>query len=215
MVLLIAIIGVLLLGLIVFGGGQVFMPLFKSLWDLMASHGSNIHQDNIDNMFAVANSTPGVVSTKLATFTGYLVANGEWWGWLSLMATYLIFSIPSIIIVWWSVKLMKKSTESKYLKNMMIFLRPVIIGILISLSIQLFLGTAFPKIILNSSEKYIGLNTSGDKQNFFDGWRRYALISYVIFVIPESFILYRKKVNLFILISSHIVLGMVIFQPWL
>lgn len=61
MILLIAAIGVFILGLIVFGGGQVFMPLFKSLWEFMGHHGSHIDQSNIDNMFTVANSTPGVV----------------------------------------------------------------------------------------------------------------------------------------------------------
>lgn len=215
MVLLIASLGVLILGLIVFGGGQVFMPLFKSLWELMSNHGANIHQDNIDNMFAVANSTPGVVSTKLATFTGYLSANGEWWGWLALILTYLIFSIPSIILVWWAYKLMSKTETNKYLKNMMNFLRPVVVGILLALSIQLFLGTAFPQVVLNTSKDYVGIDSTTAKATFFSGWRLYALISYVIVVIPESFILYRRKVNLFILIISHIVVGMVLFEPWL
>lgn len=215
MILLIASLGVLILGLIVFGGGQVFMPLFKSLWEIMSNHGANIHQDNIDNMFAVANSTPGVVSTKLATFTGYLSANGEWWGWLALILTYLIFSIPSIVLVWWAYKIMDKTETNKYLKNMMNFLRPVVVGILLALSIQLFLGTAFPQVVLNSSKDYVGIDTTNAKATFFSGWRLYALISYVIVVIPESFILYRRKVNLFILIISHIVVGMVLFEPWL
>lgn len=215
MLILIATIGVLVLGLIVFGGGQVFMPLFKSLWELMGHHGADIDQDKIDNIFTIANSTPGVVSTKLGTFTGYLSSNGAWWGWLALIITYLIFSVPSILIIWWASKLMKKTTENKYLKNMMIFLRPVIIGVLLSLAIQLFLGTAFPAVVLNSSKEYAGIDSGVPRSSFFSGWRMYALISYVVIVIPESFILYRKKVNLFILIISHIAIGMVIFQPWL
>lgn len=215
MVLFIACVGVLILGLIVFGGGQVFMPLFKSLWELMDSNGVDINSDKIDNMFTVANSTPGVVSTKLATFSGYLSANGHWWGWLALILTYLIFSIPSIIIVWWAYKAISKSETSKYLKNMMKLLRPVVVGILLALSIQLFLGTAFPQVVLNKSNNYIGIDNNSSKASFFTGWRMYALISYTIVVIPESFILYRKNVNLFILIVSHIIIGMILFEPWL
>lgn len=215
MIFLIACIGVLILGLIVFGGGQVFMPLFKSLWEIMDKNGADINSDKIDNMFTVANSTPGVVSTKLATFSGYLSANGEWWGWLALIATYLIFSIPSIIIVWWAYKAIEKSETSKYLKNMMKLLRPVVTGILLALSIQLFLGTAFPKVVLNKSGDYIGIDETTAKASFFSGWRMYALISYVIVVIPESFILYRRNVNLFILIVAHIIIGMILFEPWL
>lgn len=214
MIILISFIGVLILGLIVFGGGQVFMPLFKSLWEIMAQHGINIDSNKIDNIFTIANSTPGVVSTKLATFTGYLAANGEWWGWLALIFTYLIFSIPSIILVNIAYKLISKTEKSKYLKNMMNFLRPVIIGILIALSIQLLLATAFPSVVMNEKGHFFGTKTTG-RTGFFSGWRKPVLLSYVLVVIPESFILYKNKVNLFHLIISHVAIGMVLFEPWI
>ncbi len=215
MALILAVFGVFILGLIVFGGGQVFMPLFKSLWELMSHHGADISSEKIDNMFSIANSTPGVVSTKLATFTGYLSANGEWWGWLALVLTYLVFSIPSIILVRIAYNLVSKSETSKYLKEMMKFLRPVIGGILLALSIQLFLATAFPFLVFNNSEQYVGIQNISSQFKFFSGWRLPVLISYVIIVIPESFILYRKGFNLFYLIISHILIGLILFEPWL
>ncbi|NQZ65995.1 MAG: chromate transporter [Mycoplasmatales bacterium] len=214
MVLLIACAGVLVLGLIVFGGGQVFMPLFKSLWEFMSSHGANIDADKIDNMFSIANSTPGVVSTKLATFTGYLAANGEWWGWLALILTYLIFSIPSIILVKIAYNWVSKSETSKYLKGMMLYLRPVIGGILLSLAIQLLIATAFPSVVFNESGNFVGSKVT-ERSSFFSGWRKPVLISYVIIVIPESFFLYKKGVNLFNLIIIHMILGLILFEPWL
>ena len=215
MILLIGCIGVLLLGFIVFGGGQVFMPLFKSLWNLMSDNGANITDTKIDNMFAVANSTPGVVSTKLATFTGYLSANGEWWGWLALILTYLIFSIPSIIMVWFAYKMISKSETSKYLKDLLKYMRPIVAGILIALAIQLFLGTAFPQVVFNSSNSYASINNNSAKASFFSGWRLYVLISYTIVVIPEAFILYRRGTKLFSLIIIHMIIGMILFEPWL
>lgn len=191
------------------------MPLFKSLWELMDKNGAHIDASKVDNIFTVSNATPGVIATKLATFSGYLSANGEWWGWLALILTYLIFSIPSIVIVWWAYKAVAKSETSKYLKNMMKLLRPVIIGILLALSVQLFLGTAFPQIIFNSSKGYMEIDDSTSRTAFFSGWRLYALISYTIVVIPESFILYRRNINLFTLIASHMVIGLILFEPWL
>lgn len=209
----IALVGVFILGLIVFGGGQVFMPLFNSLWQMMAAHGANIDQSTIDNMFTIANATPGVVATKFALFTGYLSANGEWWGWLAMFLTYLIFVVPSIIMVIVAFKMVRKSKTHPLLKNVTYFLRPVLIGILASLSVQLIISTAFPQVIFNGSV-YTGLEFN-DKWEFFDGWRFYVGIAYTVIVIVESFILYKKNVNLFVLIISHIVAGMIIFEPWL
>lgn len=219
MILLVAVIGVLILGLIVFGGGQIFMPLFKSLWHMMdhVHHVDNIDQ-KIDDVFTLANSTPGVVSTKFALITGYLSANGEWWGWIAMFLTYLVFCVPSIIMVWWAAKMVNNSEKSKHLKLMTKYLKPVVAGIVIALAIQLFIGTAFPQVVLNDSVKhYAEINNHTDKINtIFNGWRLWILIPYSIIVTIESAYLYAKgKASLFLLIVIHIAIGLVIFEPWL
>lgn len=207
MALLIATFGVLIIGIIVFGGGQVFMPLFQSLWKTI----DHVTDDQINHIFTIANSTPGVVSTKFSLFTGYLAADGAWWGWLAMILTFLIFVIPSILMIWWAYKLINKSESSKHLKMMTTYLKPVIGGIVIALAIQLFIGTAFPKVVFNASGKF-----TGTKDSIFTGWRLLVLIPYSIIVSIESAYLYaRKKVNIFWLIIFHIILGMIIFEPWL
>lgn len=207
MPLLIAAFGVLIIGVIVFGGGQVFMPLFKSLWQMM----DNVTDEQINNAFTVANATPGVISTKFALFTGYLSSQGEWWGYLAMFLTYLIFIIPAMVMIIWSFKLVNKSEESKHLKKMISYLKPVIAGIVFALAIQLFIGTAFPQLVFNSPKEFIGT-----KSSIFHGWREYVLIAYSIFAIIESAYLYgKKKVNLFILVVIHIIIGLLIFEPWL
>lgn len=205
MPLLIALVGVLVIGLIVFGGGQVFMPLFQSLWKAMG----HVSDAQINNIFTITNSTPGVVSTKFSVFTGYLAADGAWWGWLAMILTYLIFVIPSIVMIWWAAKMINKSEQSKHLKLMTTYLKPVIGGIVLALAIQLFIGTAFPKLVFNGKD-YIGT-----KESIFTGWRLIVLIPYSIIVAIESAYLYSKKVNLFWLIIIHIVIGLVLFEPWL
>lgn len=221
--LLFAIIGVLILGLIVFGGGQIFMPLFKSLWQLMDHHGAHITDQKINNVFTIANSTPGVVSTKFALITGYLTADGAWWGWLAMFLTYLVFAIPSIIMVWWAAKLVNNSEKSKHLKLMTKYLKPVVAGIVIALAIQLFIGTAFPHVVFNNGvHNYMGIDKTTiqdgvtTQYGFFQGWRLWVLIPYSIIVTIESAYLYAKgKASLFLLIVIHIVIGLVIFEPWL
>lgn len=72
MILLLGLIGTLVIGIIVFGGGQVFMPLFSSLWTVMG-----VPKETIDTVFVVVNSTPGVVGTQLAFFSGFLAGQGN------------------------------------------------------------------------------------------------------------------------------------------
>ena len=207
--LLVSLIGVFIISIIVFGGGQVFMPLFKWLWIFINDFGANISDEKIDQIFTVVNSTPGVISTKFALFTGYLVANGAWWGWLALFLTYLTFVIPAIIAIFYATKMISKIETSKHLKNVIVFLKPVIAGIVIALGIQLFIGTAFPTIIFNDFNTYIGTQGS-----LFSGWRLIMLIVYSFIVALESAYLYYKKINIFILISTNLIIGLIIFQPW-
>ncbi len=208
---LLSTLGVLLLGLIVFGGGQVFMPLFKALWQLMG-----VKDDTINNVFAIANSTPGVVSTKFGLFTGYLVANGQWWGYLAMIGTYLIFALPSIVMILVSTKMIKKTRTNKYLKNTIIFLRPIIIGVLITLSIQLLLGTMVPWFSFNSFTKgYTPAVGYKDNAGFFTGWRMWVLLTWLPTAIAFSLYWLKKKRSLLLLIIIFVIIGLLIFAPWL
>ncbi|MCP4336945.1 MAG: chromate transporter [Mycoplasma sp.] len=214
---LLSTLGVLILSLIVFGGGQVFMPLFKILWQLMDKHGAHISETQINNIFVVSNSTPGVVSTKFGLFTGYLVSNGAWWGYLAMIGTYLIFALPSILLIMLATKMVKKTKTNPYLKNTVMFLRPVIIGVLASLSVQLLIGTMFPQLSFNAFGNYnphikdIAINT---KQGFFVGWRMWTLIAWFpIATILSVLYLYKKK-PILLLIFIYILISLLIFWPW-
>ena len=214
--IIISIIGVFILGLIVFGGGQVFMPLFKSFWEILDKHGAHINEDKINNIFAIVNATPGVVSTKFSFFTGYLIANGEWWGYLAMIGTYLVFALPSIFLILWTTKMIRKSKTNKYLKNIVIFLRPIIVGVLISLSVQLLLGTMFPQIFFNSFTKgYIPGFTHSLRSIFFSGWRMWLLMAWVPISIGFSCFWLIKQYSLLLIILIYIIISLLIFIPWI
>ncbi len=215
MVILFACLGVFVLGLIVFGGGQVFMPLFKTFWQLIDP---SLDDNVVNNVFAVANSTPGVVSTKFGLFTGYLISHGEWWGYLAMFLTYLVFAAPSIFMIVVTTKMIRKSKDNKYLKNMLIFLRPIIIGVLVSLSTQLLIGTMFPNIFFNSTSEtksMAGIVPITDKRAaFFSGWRFWLLIAWMPSAISFSLFWMKKKWPLLALILLFIAICMTIFVPW-
>ncbi|AWX70467.1 chromate transporter [Mycoplasmopsis anatis] len=201
----------------VFGGGQVFMPIFKWMWLFIAKNFDiNINETMINNVFTVSNSTPGIISTKFAFFTGYFISNGSWYGHLLTIVTYIFFVAPAILMMFYSMKYLNKFNDSPILKRLIIILKPVVAGIVISLALQLIISVIFPYLIFNDSiNDYFKLNFSSQKVIFFSGWRLIVLYIYVPISVIISFILYRKKVSLFWLIIANILIVLIIFMPWL
>ncbi|MBW0597162.1 chromate transporter [Mycoplasma anatis] len=201
----------------VFGGGQVFMPIFKWMWLFIAKNFDiNINETMINNAFTVSNSTPGIISTKFAFFTGYFISNGSWYGHLLTIVTYIFFVAPAILMMFYSMKYINKFNDSPILKRLIIILKPVVAGIVVSLALQLIISVIFPYLIFNDSiNDYFQLNFSSQKVIFFSGWRLIVLYIYVPISVIISFILYRKKVSLFWLIIANILIVLIIFMPWL
>ncbi|WP_242852586.1 chromate transporter [Acetobacterium bakii] len=79
------------IGLFTFGGGYAMIPLIE--YEIVERH-KWIETKDILDIFAIAESTPGVIAINTATFVGYKVAG--FWG--SLLAT-LGVAIPSFVII--------------------------------------------------------------------------------------------------------------------
>ncbi|MGZ9762215.1 chromate transporter [Mycoplasma sp. 394] len=206
---LVALLFLILISLSVFGGGQVFMPIFRWLWMFLAQNfGANINDDHINTIFTVANSTPGVVSTKFAFFTGYIIANGQWWGYLAMFLTYLIFCLPAIIIMVLAMKYINKFKTNTFVKNMLIIMRPIVAGIILSLALQLFLAIFVPEVSFNKSLAKYAIEK---KEVFFVGYRNILLKIYVPIGILFSYYLARKKFSLFLIIVINIAISFFLF----
>ncbi|WP_406617372.1 chromate transporter [Mycoplasmopsis adleri] len=215
--LALTVIGLLIfISLSVFGGGQIFIPIFQWFWSLLnrVFH-TNISFDTMNNLFAISNSTPGVFSTKLAFATGYLVSEGQWWGFLFSFLTYFVFIIVPILIMYGAMRLIAKKQNTKYFISLMKVMNPVIAGIIGALVIQLFIGLMFPQIIFNfSAKEYILSRHTSEKAIFFDDKRKVILALYIPFAITLSTILYKYKVSVLWIILINLTLGMISFYPW-
>ncbi|MFV8468446.1 chromate transporter [Mycoplasma sp. B6188] len=204
---------IVFISLSVFGGGQVFMPIFQWLWNLMHSTFGvdKLDEAAINNIFTVANTTPGVVSTKFAFFTGYVVANGAWWGYLAMFATYLVFCLPAIAVMVITMKYVKKFKTNSFVANMLIVMKPIVAGIMISLALSLLISILVPEYYFNSSTKgYAGIS----ENNYFTGYKNILLKIYVPLGILGSYIMAKKKVSLFIIIVVNIIISLILFAPY-
>ncbi|QGZ97211.1 chromate transporter [Mycoplasma sp. NEAQ87857] len=222
--LIVAIPLIIIISLSVFGGGQVFMPIFSWLWNLFANNFgvSMINEDTINKIFTISNTTPGVVSTKFAFFTGYIVANGAWWGYLAMFLTYLLFCLPAIIVMVIAMKYINKFKHNTYVANMLIIMKPIVAGIMASLALQLLISVLFPEIYFNKSvEQYFGKTVINQHSSatalFFASNTPYSKLCnillkiYVPLGIIGSYIVAKKGYSLFVIIIINIIISFILF----
>ncbi|AKJ21119.1 chromate transporter [Mycoplasmopsis synoviae] len=206
------------ISLSVFGSGQVFIPLFRWFWIFLEkTFNANISNDTINEVISISNLTPGLVSTKFAFFSGYLISNGYWYGYLAAILIYVVFALCAIMVLVFVMKNLKKFESSKTIQRIFVILKPVIAGIIFSLAIQLFISITFPFVTFNSSiSSYFKIDFGKTNAIFFSGWRRYVLFAFVPVSISFSIIMLKKtKIHLLVLILLNIALALLFFQPWI
>ncbi|MGL5520053.1 MAG: chromate transporter [Metamycoplasmataceae bacterium] len=212
---LIVLLGCFIISIVVFGGAQVFIPYFK----ILLVNVLGIDLNTWENLLSITNATPGIFGLKLALASGYLAAQGHWWGYLLMFGTYFIFTLVPIFMM---TIVMKKYNKIKQTKFMVLFLkimRPVLSGILISVVLSLLMSLVVPFIGFNDLgsefselDKYLYFK----EHSFFKEWRYWVLLTWSIISIPADFVIIRKyKTNIIFLIITNIVLCMLLFAPWI
>lgn len=215
--IVISVIIIFLLGLLVFGGGQVFIPFFTWFWNLLPNFGVEISQQDIRTIFIVGNSTPGVLSLKFTAATGLIISKFHWWGWLIAILFYLVFTLPAIllVVIWNKNKAKHQGKTNTFWMQLINLFRPAILGIIIALIVYLFINLIMVQHIFNTSHGYIAISKNVEKTSFFSGVRYWLLISFVPIWVCVSTILYLKKVNIFYILIGGLAAAMVIFAPWI
>lgn len=108
-------------GLFSVGGGLATLPF---LYDLSDKMGWFTHND-VANMIAIAESTPGAIGVNMASYAGYKTS-----GILGSFAATLGLITPSIIIILIIARLLKKFKENKHVEAAFFGLRPASIALI-------------------------------------------------------------------------------------
>ncbi|HHW27754.1 MAG TPA: chromate transporter [Firmicutes bacterium] len=109
------------IGLVSFGGGYAMIPLIESE---IVKRGWLLPQE-IDNLVAVSEVTPGSISINTATFVGYRV--GGFFG--GLVATLgLVF--PSLLVVLFAAALLPRFGDSRSIQSAFVWVKPAVIGLI-------------------------------------------------------------------------------------
>ena len=106
-------------GLFSIGGGLATLPFLSRMGEKYGW----FTQEELANMLAVSESTPGPIGVNMATYTGNTAA-----GILGGVAATLALILPSYLVILAVSKVMLRFRENRYVKGAMETLRPASLG---------------------------------------------------------------------------------------
>ena len=132
------------IGLFAIGGGLATLPFLMELSEL---HPLWLTMDDISNMIAVSESTPGPMGINMATFVGNNVGNmvtgSSWGGILGGILATLGEVMPSLIIIMLIAGVLTRFRESKWVKWSFYGLRATVIALIASAACSVYSVTIF------------------------------------------------------------------------
>lgn len=175
------------IGAVSFGGGYGMISIIR---DTVTSYGW-LTEEQLLNMIAVAESTPGPIAVNMATFVG--AAQGGILG--SFLATLGVV-LPSFIIILIIAALIRNFLKYKGVQAFLGGIRPCVVGLIVATALTMLVSTLF------------GFKTVGDTPSP-------DVKAIVIFVIIAAIALVAKKIRkrplspiILILISAALGMGL-------
>lgn len=153
-------------GLFSVGGGLATLPF---LYEMSAATGWFTEQD-ILNLVAVSESTPGPIGINMSTYVGYITA-----GVPGAVVASLALTAPSVIVIMLVIRVLDRFKGSPVVEGVFKGLRPASIGLITAA----FLGVARESLLI--LDNYAGLATLPAIFN----WKGLALAA-VLFVIMKK-----------------------------
>lgn len=117
-----------LIGLFAIGGGAATVPF---LFDLSSNHGWFTPQE-LTNIIAISESTPGPIGVNMATFAGYKTAS-----YLGAISATLGLIMPSLIIIIFISKILKHYAKNEKTTTFLQYLQPAVVVLILNAAIQI------------------------------------------------------------------------------
>lgn len=147
-------------GLFAIGGGMATIPF---LYEMSDATGWFTYND-LANMIAVSESTPGPIGVNMATYVGYITGcdlGGVPAGVLGAVIATLGLITPSIIVILIIAAILNSFKNSKYVKNAFYGLRPASTGLIAAAGISVFVSNLFFADKLADGFSLSGINWKG------------------------------------------------------
>lgn len=133
-------------GLFSIGGGMATIPFLYKMSD---ATGWFTH-DDLANMIAVSESTPGPIGVNMATYVGYVTGMQEGsalHATLGAVTATLGLITPSIIVILIVAMFLRSFRDNKYVNNAFYGLRPASMGLVAAAGLSVVINNLFePKV---------------------------------------------------------------------
>ena len=176
------------IGLFAIGGGMATLPF---LYD-MADKTGWFTIDQLSNIIAISQSTPGPVGVNMATYVGYITA-GVFGG---IISTIGLVTVPIIIIIIIAYFL-GSFRENKYIDSAFYGLRPASTALIAAAGSTLLMLTFVKEDLFKQTGKII---------NLFD-WKS-IILAIIIFVLT-NYVKSTKKFHPAIFIAGSALIGII------
>ncbi len=166
------------IGAFTFGGGYAMIPLIQKE---IADKKKWITEDDILDIIAIAESTPGPIAVNSATFVGFKVA-GFWGAFASTFGVVL----PSFIIITFIAYLLKNFNDYKGVKFAFFGVRAGVLALIIKGLVSMY------KQVPKNPVSYIVMGASFIFAAIFDVSILLVLIGCALFGLVTSIIISRR-----------------------
>ena len=176
------------IGMFSVGGGMATLPF---LYDMSDRYPEWFSYDEIADMLAVSESTPGPIGINMATYTGYTTA-----GIPGSIAATLGMIIPGIVIVLLIVAVLDKFRKNKYVEAAFYGLRPASTGLIAAAGILVIEISLLNIAVLRGGEIIEAINYK-------------ALILAAVLFVLMRYVKPTKKLHPIVFIAASAVVGIV------
>ncbi len=166
------------IGAFTFGGGYAMIPLIQRE---IAEKRKWITEDDILDIIAIAESTPGPIAVNSATFVGYKVA-GFWGAFFSTLGVVL----PSFVIITVIAYLLRNFNDYKGVKYAFFGIRAGVLALIIKGLLSMY------KQVPKNPVSYIVMGCAFLLVAFFDVSVLLVLIGCAVFGIVTSIMISRR-----------------------
>lgn len=177
------------IGALTFGGGYAMIPFVR---EQVLAHGW-LTEEELLNMIAVSESTPGPIAVNMATFVGSNEA-----GVLGSAAATLGVVLPSFIIILIISALLKNFLKYNGVKAFLSGVRPCVVSLILGTAATLFLS-----VLVGIGENDFDLNID------VKGIIIFAIIVVIAFILKK---ITKKKPSPILLIAISAFLGIYFYS---
>ena len=176
------------IGAFSFGGGYGMISLIR---EKVLAYGW-LTEEELLNMIAVAESTPGPIAVNMATFVGS--AQG---GFLGALLATLGVVLPSFVLILIIATLIRNLLKYAGVKAFLCGIRPVVVGLILATAITMFMSTA------------IGFGSIGDTLAI--DVRSIIIFAVLIAISVTAKLVFKKKPSPILMILLSAGLGMLTY----